>query len=358
MVEFLQHNFTSAHNFLAALRLSNPEWWVHHPAGVVPDPQWQREWIFRGQGSAKWELLPAAWRKNPSNESETPLDRLKRQIIETTEFVDKFEREYGNVLFFREPPEEGELPEETQKWILTHRRYAMLQAFAEVLLVNEFIALTDELGFSVSPLNVWTRSLRFISNYYNLCFPEGKRLLDMSEYASQEERFRFWSHTAIALAQHHGITTRLLDWTRNPITAAFFAASEKSDRESDDQIVVYAFHKEMLTEHIRCIEVPSSNNDFLRAQSGLFTVDLQAENLLLKNGHYPSLEESVKRLRGNYKSYHYPQKLTLSVSEAPELMRLLWLERVTHAHLMPTLDHVAEAVLTKIRLSENVLDIR
>ena len=166
----------------------------------------------------------------------------------------------------------------------------------------------------------------------------------------------FWRTSAVALAQHHGIPTRLLDWTRNPIPAVFFAAEGVEDVAIEDRLIVYAIHRKMLTGDIRCIEVPSSSNDFLRAQAGLFTLDLTGEQFFLAHGRHPSLEDSVRELvPKDIDPNFYPRKYTLPVSEAPELLRLLWLERVTEAHLMPTLDRVAEAVRTRVKLAENVI---
>lgn len=42
----------------------------------------------------------------------------------------------------------------------------------------------------------------------------------------------------LAIAQHHGLPTRLLDWSRNPIVAAFFAVQESLDEDA----VIYALN--------------------------------------------------------------------------------------------------------------------
>ncbi|WP_189522113.1 MULTISPECIES: FRG domain-containing protein [unclassified Mesorhizobium] len=89
----------------------------------------------------------------------------------------------------------------------------------------------------------------------------------------------------IGLAQHYGVPTRLLDWTRDMLVASYFAAKSALQFSPEGNLAVWFTSPDILEAHnlplvmempdysyqIDVVEVPYAGNPNLAAQKGLFT---------------------------------------------------------------------------------------
>lgn len=151
-----------------------------------------------------------------------------------------------------------------------------------------------------------------------------------------EELYDFMS-----VAQHHGLPTRLLDWTRRSYVAAYFAASEALKLKNTESLSVWALNANTIRAHgeVDIFPVPSGVNKNIAAQSGVFSV-LKGKN------YYQSLDAYVEEKAIS----DCLVKLTIPVSEAHFLLGFCRMYGVTGSIIYPDLYGAARSAIDQVNI--------
>ena len=216
-----------------------------------------------------------------------------------------------------------------------------LRITVEKLLVWRFEDLAERVGLRI-PINsvaMWgggTRRDLHDELYANINAQKGQLRFSPTEIV-------------IALAQHHRIPTRLLDWTYRPLVAAFFAADEAtwlSDQptyKETDAIVIWAVERTFAVKtDLKVVRQPGqlSQIGFLRSQDGLFLTDQMADAKFLGCGSWQSYESELSKLI----PINFVYKLTLPGDERGRLLVALEQKGISNPFLKPSFDNVADMV--------------
>ena len=163
-------------------------------------------------------------------------------------------------------------------------------------------------------------------------------------------REEMFEQPLVAIARHHGLPARLIDWTTHPLFAAYFACQGSLSVQS--KVSVWAFPREWLERLGNCpareYRPPRHILPRLANQEGRFIWQPDAHQFFAMHGRWPSLIDSLEEVWPNASTIRpclRPLlKFTLPVRERRLLLDLLWDERVFGAKLMDDLDQIGPTI--------------
>ncbi len=311
------------------------------------------DWFFRGQCNAAWTLRPSISRDNKlikraeyeisCHIAEHP-SSLSSTIIQWKQAAEKCKISADGLCYFRKQP---------------YSYFCLLWvacAWLEFHDVTQFISRSNSSGLYVPNFN-FHDSLLLSNSIDEVIIQMSNHIMQSLKGVPEDGTIENVSVKQLdiisnypmsvwyALAQHHGIKTRLLDWTQNSYCAAYFACHGQDS--PSEKIVVWAVRQDLLpmermTVWIRHI---STGNDYFQAQSARFSYERWLSSA-------PHLFYKREACLDTTLTYLIPGKnifrITLPSKEIEKLTYLLQRLNIRKSTLQPSYDHVAAEINDEI----------
>lgn len=136
-------------------------------------------------------------------------------------------------------------------------------------------------------------------------------------------------------AQHYGVATRLLDWSKNPFIASYFACSHalKMNYDPNSKFCIWVLNSESITNELNqvleVLDPPKGLNQHISHQQGVLTYTKNHIKIFNEFGSRPCLKDILKFYESGYRLL----KITIGYEMVTELFNYCNIHNFNACHL-------------------------